>query len=204
VSAHIGELAELYALGSLDDRERAHVDEHVKQCDACAAELGSAERAVVALLSERAPAPALDRRMTAAFAPRPAWRTWAPLIAAAFVLGLIPALWFTRPSPSPNSQAIVAMAGSHFAHAQFTALTPSAPKAKLVYARTGAWWYVIAQTSRAYTLAAEEKTRIVRIGILRVDGNAAQLYIANPPAARTLLLLDGSKAVARVTLPYRR
>ncbi len=36
MSRHIGELAELYALSSLDERERAVVERHVQGCLECA------------------------------------------------------------------------------------------------------------------------------------------------------------------------
>lgn len=205
MNAHIGELAELYAVGTLDDGERARIDAHAAQCDACAAALGSAEGAVAALVTERTPPASLDRRMRSAFALRPAWRNWAPLAAAAIVLAIVLPLWFTRPAPAPsNAQAIVAMTNSHFTHAQFAALVPSAPKAKLIYARTGAWWYVIAQTNRPYAVAVRENGKLRRIGMLQPSGSAAQLYMLHPPRARAVLLLDGATPIARATLQYRR
>lgn len=205
MNAHVGEAAELYALGALDDRERAQVEAHAAQCDACATALGSAESTVAALITERAPSAPLDRRMRSAFMPRPAWQTWSPLAAAAIVLAIVLPLWFTRPaSPPSNADAIVAMTNSHFTHSQFGALAASAPKAKVIYARTGAWWYVIAQTNRAYTVAVVENGKLRRIGTLHANGNAAQLYVAHPPPARMVLLLDGGTPVARATLQYRR
>jgi hypothetical protein len=44
----------------------------------------------------------------------------------------------------------------------------------------------------------------VSLGKLRVSGNAAVLFIERAPAAREYLLREGSRIVARVTLPYRR
>jgi len=46
VSCHIGELAELYALSSLDDRERAVVERHVQGCLECADRIRDAEETV--------------------------------------------------------------------------------------------------------------------------------------------------------------
>jgi hypothetical protein len=204
MSAHIEEYAELYALGALDEAERARIDAHALQCDPCARALASGESTVAALIEEREPSRMLDRRLMRAFATRPQWHVWAVVAAAAFAIGLIPSLWLARPPVPAHSQAIVAMTGSHFAHAQFGALTPSAPKAKVIYARTGAWWYVIVLSNRAYTVAAQEGSRTVRLGAVQTSGNAGELFIEHPPAARTLLLLEGSAPVARVTLPYRR
>ena len=79
MNAHIGENAELYALGVLDERTRALVDAHASNCEACAARLGEAER-TIALIEEDAEMPAsLDRRMRprsrarAACVFRPVW-----------------------------------------------------------------------------------------------------------------------------------
>jgi hypothetical protein len=96
------------------------------------------------------------------------------------------------------------MVGSHFAHAQFAALTPDAPKAKVIYARTGAWRFIVVDAHRAYTVAAQGSGGTIRLGQLHVQGGAAELFLPNAPRARTLLLLDGRRPVARVTLPYRR
>jgi hypothetical protein len=46
---HIGELAELYALGVLEPQERADVDAHAAGCERCTRALGEAETAVAAL-----------------------------------------------------------------------------------------------------------------------------------------------------------
>jgi anti-sigma-K factor RskA len=46
MSRHVGELAELYALSSLDDRERASVERHVQSCSECAERIREAEETV--------------------------------------------------------------------------------------------------------------------------------------------------------------
>ncbi|MGA7354502.1 MAG: zf-HC2 domain-containing protein [Candidatus Cybelea sp.] len=46
MSRHIDELAELYALSSLDDRERAVVERHVQRCAECANRIRDAEETV--------------------------------------------------------------------------------------------------------------------------------------------------------------
>jgi anti-sigma factor RsiW len=206
---HVGELAELYALGTLDDRERALVDAHVLTCDACAARVGEAEAAVVRLVDERSPSPALDRRMRGTFARPAAWRWTAPLVAAAFVLGLLPsiAMWSGtfggNAFSSDQQQAVRAMVGSHFLHAPFVALTGDAPKAKVIYGRTGDWRFVVAQTARPYDVAVVFNGQTVSLGKLHVSGNAAELFIAHAPPAPQFVLRDGTRIVAHVTLPYR-
>jgi len=207
-SQHVEELAELYALGALDDRERALVDAHASACAECAARIGEAEAAVEQLVEERPPSLALDRRMRAAFARPAPWRWAAPLAAAAFILGLVPSLllWpgvFGGGSfASDQQRAVRAMVGSHFSHAPFIASAPDAPKAKLIYNRTGDWRFIVAQTTKPYDVAVRSKGQIASLGKLRISGNAGELFVDHAPG-RDFLLRDGTRIVAHVTLPRR-
>ena len=209
MNGHIGELAELYALGTLGDSQRESVDAHVLVCDECAGRLGEAEAAVAATIGERLPPPHLDSRIRASFrASAPWWRRAAPLAAAAFVLGLLPSAYlaFERPrSADPQRDlAIGAMVNSHFAHVPFAALTPDAPKAKLVYGRGASdWRLIIAQTAHAYRVRAVSGGKTSDLGVLHVSGNAAELFV-QPAAAREFDLMDGTRAVARAMLPSNR
>ena len=47
---HIGENAELYALGELDELEAARVERHARTCAACSSRLGDAEATVLQLV----------------------------------------------------------------------------------------------------------------------------------------------------------
>ena len=51
---HIGELAELYALGSLETGERAAVERHIRTCVECADRIRSAEE-TIAFVSDLEP-----------------------------------------------------------------------------------------------------------------------------------------------------
>lgn len=196
---HIDDLAELYALGALNDVERAGVDRHAQSCAECAARVGQAERFVAGTIAEREPSPQLDCRMRAAFttrrAPVLAWTAFAAAIAAAFILGLL----LQRPPAfqADHDRALVAMAGSHFLHAQFTPLAPNAPKAKVIYGRNKPWRFFIAQTHHAYVIRTQTG---ILLGQLHVSGNAAELFVPNS-SARTFVLLDGPHPIATVTLP---
>lgn len=206
-NGHIDELAELYALGVLNDAERATVDAHVQTCAQCAQRVGEAETLIADTVAEREPSGDLDRRMHAAFAPRRASGTrWGALVAAAFVLGLLPGVLFgvfqsrTTAFDRDRDQAIAAMVNSHFVHAQFTALSSDAPKAKVIYGRGKPWRFFVAQTNRAYTVQSQENGRTAVLGTLHVSGNAAELFVPQSDA-RSYLLLDGLRVVARVRLP---
>lgn len=209
---HIDELAELYALGTLDDAERAAIDAHALDCDACAQRLGEAA-STIAFMEQSAVVPAsLDRRMSAVFARTPrvsAFRLPGALAAAAFVIGLLPSFWFLSVAQKAQSfdtdrqHAVQAMVNSHFAHAQFAPLEANAPKAKLIYARTGDWVYVVAETARPLSLRAETQQGEVALGTLHVSGNAGELFLTQAPQVRTFTLVDGSRAIERVTIPRR-
>lgn len=204
---HIEELAELYALGVLDDAERASVDAHVRSCELCAKRVGEAEALIAGTIEDRQPAALLDVRVRKAFVTRPSVAPrWGALVAAAFVLGLLPGLIFaalvrpTAPFQSDHNRAIAAMVNGHFLHAQFTAVAPDAPKAKVLYGRSAPWRYFVAQTNRTYTVEALNGNGATVLGTLRVSGDAGELYVPQS-AARSFVLLDGKRPVARVKLP---
>lgn len=204
---HIDEFAELYALGALNDSERSSVDAHVRVCESCAKRLGEAEWLIAQAIPEREPPRQLDRRVHAAFTGRsPRTLRLASLIAAAFVLGLLPGMLFAllyHPATAfdaDRDRAIGAMVTSHFVHAQFKPLIAGAPKAKVLYGRTGHWRFFVAQTRTAYSVVAVSGGNSSRLGVLHVQGDAAELFVPDN-TARTFLLLDGSRPVARVSLP---
>lgn len=204
---HIGELAELYAIGALDDAERAAVDAHVQSCEECSRSLGEAEALIAETIAEREPPRALDARVRKAFASRTAAPPrWGALVAAAFVIGLLPGLLFAglyrpaAPFQADRDRAISAMVNSHFSHAPFIAIASDAPKAKVLYARTARWRFFVAQTTHAYTVEAQNASGTVVLGTLHVSGNAAELFVP-ATSARKFVLLDGARPVAQVQIP---
>ena len=161
MSEHVAELAELYALGTLDEKQRRQVDAHVQSCAPCAQRVGEAEAVVAELVAAQQPCARLDRRVRGSLRSRTPLGRLAPLLAAAFVLGLLPTLWFARNAATQadfgadRAQTIVALLHSHFVHTEFHPLAPDAPRAKVIYTRTASWCFVIAQTDRAYHLVGE-------------------------------------------------
>jgi hypothetical protein len=137
------------------------------------------------------------------------FRVPAAFVAAAFIIGLLPSLWFwngnraTQAFDADRQQAVQAMVNSHFLHAQFTALTSDAPKAKLIYARTGNWVFAVAQTGRPLSLRAQSARGEVALGTLHVAGNAAELFVPQAPRTRSFALYDGNVQIERVTIPSR-
>ncbi len=84
---HIGENAELYALGSLGDLERAQVEAHVANCAECLRRVGEAEETVLGLERETAEVPLpSDVRAPEFRSRRPVARWWMGAVAAAAAL----------------------------------------------------------------------------------------------------------------------
>jgi hypothetical protein len=207
---HVDENAELYALGTLSELERAAVDSHVATCANCARRVGEAEETVAALSARQSAVPSqLDRRMRASFGARSLPRSLYALVAAALILGLLPSalLWQRdrdlNAMDATRQQAAAAMVHSHFLHAPFTRMAPDAPAAKAIFARTGAWLYVIATTNQEYTVAVVDGGRRRDLGVLKGTGTERELFVSHPPRVKEVFLFDGSRAVARATLATR-
>lgn len=192
-SDHIGENAELYALGLLDAAESEAVEVHVRACAQCARRVGEAEETLLEL--ERGVRPArpparLDRRMRFG-RPASGARIWAAT-AAAFVIGLLSSALLLRSVPSQHDAAMVAMVESHFNHAQFTG---SGPPAKVLYARDRAWLYVIVHADRNYDVYAVSGRSARPLGTTRGYGLTSEAFITNPGTLDALQLRDGSTVV---------
>ena len=199
---HLEEAAELYALGALSDDERAAAEAHIAQCGACARRVGHAEETLADLVQPQTPSAQLDRRVRATFARRGSVRAFYPLVAAALIVALLPGafLWQRdrdlRAADAVNRQAVAAMIGSHFLHSQFVGVAADAPPAKAIFARNGAWVYVIAVTGRDLTLTAGGHV----LGKLSGTGNERAIFVEHPPATRSLILSDGSRMLARAAV----
>jgi len=185
------------------DPERAAAEAHIAQCDACARRVGEAEEALADLVRPQTPSPQLDRRLHALFVRRGGGaRAFYPLVAAALIVALLPGAFFwqrdrdLRASDARNRQAVAAMIGSHFLHSQFVKAAPDAPPAKAIFARNGAWLYVIAVTDRDLTLSSGGRV----IGQLSGTGNERSAFIEHPPATKSLVLMDGSRTLAHAAV----
>ncbi len=139
---HIDQEAELYALGMLDDDERARIDEHLLTCEPCTVRVGHAEATVAALIDStqvRRP-----KRNTA-------W--WPTAIAAAFAVaatGLLGQNVILRGALAGDGTALAMMVDSHFDHTQFQAPGGAAIPAKAIYERHGKWYEILAVGTPAW------------------------------------------------------
>jgi len=225
---HLGELAELYALGALEPLERAQVDAHAAGCAACMRALGVAESTVAALdeafVPQVDPPQRLGSRIAAAAASaavvslaasrkreRAAWRVPSFYASAAAVLltaGVAGGAFVEHAAnvrqAAHDSAVLATIATSHFNHVTFTAHVPAAPVSKVLYARDGAWFYVvIAGSTCDCRVIARSATAQRDLGKPAVRGDAATLFVRDFPRPTSLELIDASgRDVSDATLVY--
>lgn len=152
MSEHIGDDAELYALGLLEPERRGEIDAHVVSCDACLRLLGEAEETAASLagaLPSVTPSELLGARLSRSSRPVARSRAWyAGIALAAAMLIALGASWLQigslRDKLHAEDLAVATLVHSHFLHVTMTT-TPAAGAlaAKVVYARDGGWVYVL-------------------------------------------------------------
>jgi hypothetical protein len=219
---HIGELAELYALGDLSVAERERVDRHARECLQCAQRLGEAEATLLQLIERDAASSVIPSGVEGPLRPSRfgsvghSWATFAA-IAAAFLIGLLP--WgmqtLLRPSTplgvtrtdDANRQAMSAMLAGHFVHAPLLPLSADAPAGKVIYAREGGWIYVIVAAGAVPldidVVSAGTRTRVAS---LEASAQTRAAFIRTPGAIQSVELLQGSAAIAqaKIVLPAKQ
>jgi anti-sigma factor RsiW len=168
-NVHIEELAELYALGELDARERAQVDAHIAQCSDCLRRVGEAEETVLAL--ERIIQPVAPHAGIAMMRRRRVAWLLPAVAAAALIVGLL----LPRPFTAPQNPALLAMIHSHFSHAQFSGVA-GAPAAKVIYARDRSWLYVVVEGTHNYSVYGSSGGRSLLVGTTLPHGETSDLY----------------------------
>ncbi len=219
---HIGDSAELYALGALADDEQAAIEAHLRECSQCARAVASAERDVslIASMEERQLAPPdLERRIEAIVQTdgiqaktrvrRFAWPLPAAL-AAALVVGLLPSAYFWSQSQGlhrdmlAQSAAMGRLASSPHRIAIFRAAQGEMP-AEVAYAPDGSWYVVVVRgASRALAVAWMHDGRRTMLGTATPRGNLAMLYLPKSHRMDRLALMDGDRVVAEATLSWQR
>lgn len=222
MSSHLGDLAQLFALGVLEPGERAEVEAHLGTCDDCSREVGRAEATVAALTDATVPAaepparlasrlaasasPALPLRRSARFATMLASNTGWRAFAASVVLGIVLVGGVAgrnvalRNSLSADDRAFATIATSHFRHTNFVGRTP----AKVLYARDGTWVYLIVDEPACHCrLVSRDASAVRDLGAPEPRGETATLFVAraNRPGALELVDAQGS-VLATATLVY--
>jgi len=204
---HIDDLAELYALGALDDLERKRVDAHVATCAPCARRLGEAERAVTAAIEADPPyepSPALRARLGASLdAARPRARIatvprgWFAVAAAIAILAL-PVGFVMRGSMAPES--------GQFADANFKMmkLQTVAMSAHVTYAKSGDFYAVMVKhPMRALRVAyVHPDGTMETIGTVEMHGDTGVAVMPIDHKMLELALVDGTTVVAEADLTF--
>jgi anti-sigma factor RsiW len=216
MSEHIGDDAALYALGILDEVSRRRIDAHVATCDACAAQLGTAE-AQVATLAAAEPQYRLPAGFAAPAAPqlarakpraRPAWFASAFAVAAVVVFGFAPSLYMWQQNRAMHDSmlaenaAIKQLAGGRFRTASFAAMSDGSD-ARVMYSPDGSWYVVLVRgATRALQVAWMHDGERTMLGTATPHGDVAMLYLPRSHRMDQLALVDGPTVVAEAQLAY--
>lgn len=204
---HLGDDAELYALGALGDEERARADEHIATCDACLRRVGDAEAVTAAMISA-----GLHEDSFAA--PRPARVSrvlpWLAVAAAVCLLAL-PTAYFARDNARmsaamhANETLASRIASGTLASAGFAPAKGAAMHARVLYDRAGDWYCVIVDGAKVPMQVAYVRPdgSMETIGSVAMRATGPSMTIMPiPHKMEKLALLDGNVVVASATLTF--
>lgn len=209
---HLGDAADLYAIGALDDAERQAVDRHVARCDECAALLGEAETRVTILIEadgRYVPAAPSKRRVAAPVRRRLSFPyAFATAIAAAFVIGFLPSAYFWQQNRAmhatmlADSAAMNRLASMPHRSAAFNGMNGSSA-ARVMYAPDGSWYVVLIRgASKALSVAWMHDGQRTMLGTATPYGEVAMLYLPKSHRMDRLALMDGERVIAKAQLAY--
>jgi len=214
VTEHLGEDAELYPLGILDDDAARKVELHIAACPPCAervAQAGRVAASLAAALPAVTPSPALKRRLRESLRPRlraDGFRAnlFRFAVAAVIALTLIGLGWQTlvlRGRLATEDLALVTMVHSHFNHVSMAPESANPVAAKILYARDGSWIYIIAdKPSGPLHAIAYAATGATDLGALASAGETATLLFRPHARIRSITLRRLGTNVASATLAY--
>jgi hypothetical protein len=206
------DLAAAYALGALDDAERASLEQHLRECPSCAQLVAAAERdvALVASLEPQREAPReLNRRIERELAPPHTRWPLAAALAAALVVGLLPSAYFWSQNRSMHdamlaqSSAMERLSAAPHHVARFKTVHAMAP-AEVAYAPDGSWYFVVVHASKSLSVAWMHGGRHIMLGNTEPRGSIATLYLPQSHRMDRLALMDGDRVVAEAILSWQK
>jgi anti-sigma factor RsiW len=202
---HLDDDAELYALGLSDPDRFADVEAHLATCEPCRVRVVAAEEAAAALVVALPPVPAAPSVVARTSRP---WTTFLAT-AAALVLGAVAAIEGIAAHGASvrlaqRDTALIALAGSHFQH---VSLTPTMPRArgivaKAIYARDGAWYYVIAENAGPNAHVAVRTPDGLHDAGALAPTSPATLFVRNPGRVQEFEIVSNGTVIARATPTY--
>jgi anti-sigma factor RsiW len=205
---HLDDDAELYALGLLPADRGAAIEAHLAVCDACRARVVAAEAAGAVLAGALPAVPEIvpsDAVRAAGGALGPVGRPWGMLAAAAALVFAATAAVEGVAAHAASARlattdsALVAIAGSHFNHVTLTARRGVVAKA--LYARDGAWCYVVAEGVPRGAHVVLRSGRAARdAGAL--DGSPATSFVRGPGRVGEIDVVAGGRVIARGVPAY--
>ncbi len=214
MTEHLGENAELYPLGILDNDAARDVERHIALCSECAERVARAEAVAASLaaaLPLATPSPALERRLHESMQPPLGARKLSAnvfrfAIAAALVLALLGLGLQTlllRQRLAAEDVALVTMVHSHFNHVSMSPESTNPVAAKILYARDGSWIYIIAdKPGGALHAIARTAAGVADLGKLLSTGETAALLVHPRERIRSIVLQRAGTTVASATLTY--
>jgi anti-sigma factor RsiW len=213
MTEHLGEDAELYPLGILDDDAAREVERHIALCSACAQRVAQAQAVAASLaaaLPLATPSPALERRVRESARPQPSARLRGSLfpfaLAAAFALAFLGLGWqalVLRERLQSDDVALVTMVHSHFNHISMAPESANPVAAKILYARDGSWVYIIADKPGGPLHAiARTAAATTDLGVLTSSGETATLLVHPRERIVSVTLQRAGANVASASLAY--
>lgn len=212
---HLGDFAELYALGALEPSQRAAVEAHVAGCATCARALDAAVATVAALddafVPRIDPPDRLGERIASSAASivplaphtargRARYAAGGLAAAAALVIGVGGGAFMERATnirqAARQSAVLATIATSHFAHVTFTRRSGDAPVSKVLYAHDGAWLYVIVDSATCgCRVVARSAAGNRDLGDVEAAGGTATLFARGVGQPNSLDLVDAAGRV---------
>lgn len=214
MTEHLGEDAELYPLGILDDDAAREVERHIALCSTCAERVAQAQTTAASLaaaLPAATPSPALKRRLHESLRPhRRAAIRYANLsrfavaaMVALALIGLGSQTLMLRGRLANEDLALVTMVHSHFNHVSMAPESANPVAAKILYARDGSWIYIIAdKPGGPLDAIASTATGTTDVGSLASAGETATLLFRPHERVRAVALRRAGTNVASATLAY--
>ena len=213
MTEHLGEDAELYPLGILDNDAARNVERHVALCSECAERVGQAQAVAASLaaaLPLSTPSPALERRLRESTRPQPTAIRRVNLVpfalAAAFALAFLGFGWQTlllQQRLKTQDVALVTMVHSHFNHVSMSPESANPVAAKILYARDGSWIYIIADKPGGSLHAiAQTEAGVADLGALGSSGETATMLVHPRDRIRSITLQRAGTDVASARLTY--